>query len=254
MAITDGIVGCWTPSLGASGYRLLDKSGRGNHGTLTNMTSDDWTGVSIRGVSGRALDYDGSNDFVNLGIPVISGAASRTISVWARFRTVATGGVNRILYSQGTAATNNSQFAFGQNGIGGTWYFQGFANNFSFGLGDTLWHHHAVTYNGTAVSWFIDGVLQTTSSRTLSTNAGGHAIGYNTAQGGNFFDGQVAELAIYNQAATPADALELYRRGEGVIGRQFTGQIRRRVFGFVPPTFRAAWARQRAGLVGGGVR
>ncbi len=252
MALTDNLIGLWTPSAGPTGYTLLDRSSRKNHGTLTNMTSDDWAGVSIRGVSGRVLDYDGVNDFVNLGIPVISGAASRTISVWARFRTVATGGINRILYSQGTAATNNSQFAFGQNGIGGTWYFQGFANNFSFGTGDALWHHHAVTYNGTAVSWFIDGVLQITSSRTLSTNAGGHAIGYNTAQGGNFFDGQVAELAIYNQAATAADVMELYRRGEGAIGRQLTGQTRRRTYGFIPPTFRAAWI-QRAKLIGGGV-
>ena len=58
-----GLVGAWCPSLGPSGYTLLDRSGRGNHGTLTNMdAASDWVGTP----GGWALDYDGTNDYVQL--------------------------------------------------------------------------------------------------------------------------------------------------------------------------------------------
>lgn len=36
-SINQGIVGAWCPSLGPSGSKLLDKSGYGNNGALTNM-------------------------------------------------------------------------------------------------------------------------------------------------------------------------------------------------------------------------
>ena len=59
----NGVVGFWSASAGPSGYRLLDRSGRGNHGTLTNMTADDWVGDDGR----YALDFDGSNDYITSG-------------------------------------------------------------------------------------------------------------------------------------------------------------------------------------------
>ena len=59
--ILTGLVGAWCPSLGPSGYTLLDRSGRGNHGTLTNMDAgSDWLGMP----GGWALDFDGTNDSV----------------------------------------------------------------------------------------------------------------------------------------------------------------------------------------------
>jgi hypothetical protein len=43
---------------------LIDRSGYGNHGTLTNMTSEDW--VVSQGAG--ALDFDGVNDYVDCGV------------------------------------------------------------------------------------------------------------------------------------------------------------------------------------------
>ena len=61
-----GLVGAWCPSLGPSGYTLLDRSGRGRHGTLTNMNAgSDWVGSP----GGWAIDFDGTNDY----IPVSTG-------------------------------------------------------------------------------------------------------------------------------------------------------------------------------------
>jgi len=71
-------VGAWAPCLGATGLTLRDWSGRGNHGTLTNMLADsDW---ALSG--GRySLDFDGVNDTVAIATPQLS---VWTIAMWIR--------------------------------------------------------------------------------------------------------------------------------------------------------------------------
>jgi len=50
--------------MGVTGATLYDVSGRGNHGTLTNMDpATDWVGSP----DGWALDFDGSNDHIHCG-------------------------------------------------------------------------------------------------------------------------------------------------------------------------------------------
>lgn len=56
-------IGAWAPCLGATGLTVRDWSGLNKTGTLTSMvTNDDWLLVS--GLF--ALDFDGSNDYVDL--------------------------------------------------------------------------------------------------------------------------------------------------------------------------------------------
>ncbi len=60
----DGLVGAWVASLGPTGWTLFDASGRHNHGTLTNMDpATDW----VIGPNGWTLDFDGVDDYVDLG-------------------------------------------------------------------------------------------------------------------------------------------------------------------------------------------
>jgi hypothetical protein len=87
-----GCVGAWNPGLGPTGLTLRDWSGFGNHGTLTSMeAASDWV------VSGGryALDFDGSNDFVNCGTisRVQPGASPTTVTAWVYRRSGALGGV-----------------------------------------------------------------------------------------------------------------------------------------------------------------
>jgi len=63
--LLDGLVGAWIPAFGPTGGTLFDVSGRGNHGTLTNMdAATDW----VMTEKGWALDFDGDNDIINLAI------------------------------------------------------------------------------------------------------------------------------------------------------------------------------------------
>jgi hypothetical protein len=78
--ILQGLIGAWCPTLGPSGYTLLDRSRRGQHGTLTNMDAgSDWVGTS----GGWALDFDGTNDYVTFGNPPgLNTAINLTVSAW----------------------------------------------------------------------------------------------------------------------------------------------------------------------------
>ena len=64
-----GLVGLWAPTLGPTGLTLRDWSGYGNHGTLTNM---DPATDYVPSEKGWALDYDGDDDFIELGTIGIS--------------------------------------------------------------------------------------------------------------------------------------------------------------------------------------
>ena len=58
-----GLAGAWVPAMGVTGGTLRDISGNKNHGTLTNMDpATDW----VVGEKGLALDFDGSDDYIEI--------------------------------------------------------------------------------------------------------------------------------------------------------------------------------------------
>jgi hypothetical protein len=77
-------VGCWWLNEG-SGALVNDASGNGNHGTLTNMDpATDWVGTPY----GTAMDFDGSNDVVNVpDSPSLRPASAQGVTLYARAMT-----------------------------------------------------------------------------------------------------------------------------------------------------------------------
>ena len=56
------LVGSWHLNEGSGATTAADTSGNGNNGTLTNMDpATDW----VNGKFGKALDFDGSDDYVD---------------------------------------------------------------------------------------------------------------------------------------------------------------------------------------------
>lgn len=79
--IETGLIGWWKFDE-ADGTTLTDDSGFGNHGTLINMTAD--ASSTTNAIFGRALEFDGVNQYVDVN--PFSGFNSNavTIAVWAR--------------------------------------------------------------------------------------------------------------------------------------------------------------------------
>ena len=111
-----------------------------------------------------------------------------------------------------------------------------------------------MTLTGSTIRGYRDGVsvASGTGPATVPTVAANFVIGsYPT--GGTKANSDIGEVAVYQRALTQPEVLELFRRGNGAIGRELTGQTRRRVYGFVPAGFKAYWARRQSQIIGGGV-
>ncbi len=75
-----------------------------------------------------------------------------------------------------------------------------------------VWKHVVMIHDGTTDKIFIDGVLKGSKSVTgaLNSTAKPLGIGYNPIDGGNWFNGSIDEVQIYNKALTDAEVAALY--------------------------------------------
>jgi len=258
-----GVVGYWCPMLATTGLRLYDRSGRGNHGTLTNMdAASDWVTRKVRNTGGRVLDFDGTNDRV-----VVPNAAalnpSKGISLSAWFRvTSTTAGVQQAIARKGWTG-GNSQYSIRVLGdkLSGFFFNQSGAIGLATGatsLATNIWYFGAVTYDLANVRTYLNGMLDATTAHTgdvavasepLQIGAG-FDTNFNTAT--LFLGGQLAEIAIWNRPLTPGEIRTLYRIGPGWFGKResrFPGYAEQAA----ATGFKAYWVRLQSQLIGGGV-
>ena len=160
-SLRQGLVGCWVPSLGASGLSLIDRSGQNNHGTLTNMGGqDNWRASG----SGVALNFDGSNDYAEMA-PVFSGRPVLTVAFWAR----PTSTSSRIESNEGSSSTIRASYSLAEDGnayvLPGSTSAYGFCNWSTLGV--TRFIHAVFVFDSTAATnaerarIFLNGVQQT---------------------------------------------------------------------------------------------
>ncbi|MBL7782529.1 MAG: T9SS type A sorting domain-containing protein [Saprospiraceae bacterium] len=75
-----------------------------------------------------------------------------------------------------------------------------------------VWKHLVFVHDGAKDKIFIDGVLKAEKNvaGTLNSTTKPLGIGYNPIDGGNWFDGSIDELAIYNTALSDSEVSSLY--------------------------------------------
>ena len=213
-SLSRGLVGAWCPSLGASGYRLLDRSGYGNHGVLTGMDpGTDWVPSGGK----LALDFDGSNDYFSITNPVQG--VPFTISFWGF------GNTSGILFSMLSANVNAWDGWYGVIGELAAVNNNSFGSSLQNPLASSLvWQHHcfSITDNSTGV-YYVNGVAGTGAiNRTPSQGNYRFTIGCsyrkdaNSNGQDNFANGKIDDFRIYNRALTPNEIRLLYTGGRGV--------------------------------------
>jgi hypothetical protein len=186
-----------------------DTSGNANNGSLANMASST---MYIRGVTGQALNFDGSNDIVKFTEQSFSGPFS--ISLW--WKANPTVGIFRIAISEslggsvskfGMTDTLNKIFVRVVNG-GSTDTTTALPADF------TMWHHYVLTRNASdKVDLAIDGgtPVRLFSDVAQSGTASWGRIGGVSAQQ---FRGGIDDVRIYNRALSSDEIKQLYQMGE----------------------------------------
>ena len=223
-SLRQGLVGCWVPSLGASGFRLIDRSGYGNHGVLTNMDpGTDWVPSGGK----LALDFDGTNDYVDiLDSPSLNPTKQITICCWYYSRGLPSSSFpfNYCLLAKSTSVNAQPYPAFDIRGSSSSTLECSIAigvtsRQVSLGAIDAnTWTFIAATYNGAVLAGYRNGVLVQSSSQSgdIGTTTVPLRFGDNPGFSPRFYNGQLDDVRIYNRALTASEISLLYTGGRGV--------------------------------------
>ena len=205
---SSSLAGQWSFDEG-TGTKIGDTSGNNNNGTIAGAT---W----VNGKVGKALSFDGVNDYVEIPYnSILNPKKALTIEAW--INPCSTAADQRILskspypnndYSMIRASNNRVLVSMKINGTVQSIYSP--ANSVPVGT----WTHVAGTYDGTRMRLYINGAQ--VNSFAVCGEIGAHAeplmIGKNVTSA--YFKGMVDEVSIYNKALTAAEVLSRYQAAQ----------------------------------------
>lgn len=188
-----------------SGSTVGDSSGYANNGSIFQAT---WFAT---GKFGKALAFDGSNDYVSVNDSSSLDLTNKmTLEAWVR--PTATSGWRTVLMKE-----NGSELAYGMYARESTnrpsgWMRVNPTSGSSQSVGATpalttnAWNHLATTYDGASLKLYVNGTLRATKAQTGSmyVSSGPLKFGGN-AMWGEFFAGQLDEIRVYNRALTQTE-------------------------------------------------
>ncbi len=194
-----------------AGMTAADSSGNGNTGTLDGDPT--W----ISGVSGGALDFDGTRDYVDSGASLLNELTEFTIAFWVKGDlSIANNsglvGQNDCVEYGANNSNNIHLWSAGGGSVDLTWRYEGADE----------WHHLTAVGDGTALTIYLDGKPAATGGSPIDANYGTSTYNLNVAGGGifgavdNWFTGQLDEVYVYQRALSAAEVAGLAGRTEPV--------------------------------------
>ena len=169
--------------------------------------------VSNAQTSQNALNFDGSDDFVQTSYGGVQGSAARTIEAWIKTSANCdpnSGGIQNVIADYGTFATgarftlnvlwnNAPRIEISGGGLSG-----------KTAVNDGNWHHVAAVYDPSATnkySLYVDGVLDTAGniSTSLNTGSSNNLIIGKRIDNVRHFNGSIDEIRFWNVARTQAE-------------------------------------------------
>lgn len=245
-----GLVGYWSFDEGTS-TQATDFSGRGNTGTLTNMSAPaSATSGWGNGKLGGGLNFDGSNDYVDMGDPANGSLdfdinSPATFSFWIN-RVSASETANPIVkrtsggsgYSIDITTAGVVSFTIGDN----------FSTNSRIGretsttLNLNQWYHVVVVYSGSGsssgIDVYFDGIAQTmtnpidnyTGVSTLTSTS--FALGSRGSGIERRLNGKLDEVRVYNRLLSAGEVVKLYNVGTSRINSSQNNLIRNGLIGY----------------------
>jgi len=209
--LENGLVGHWTFDGKDMNPNARDISGQGNHGDLTNFTST----TTVSGKIGQALEFDGVNDYVDVGTIDITGFTGSSYSAWIKRDATGIEEYPRLLGLKHSGVDDIR-----------LWYVSGSTFRFTMDDGstsgeisasiNTKWHHVVGTHDGLTQRLFVDGVEIGSGNAKIfdySGASGETQIGRSAAWTSYTFDGSLDDVRIYNRALSPDEISRLYHLG-----------------------------------------
>lgn len=192
-------VGVWNLDEG-TGTTVYNRSGtNSNTGTITGAT---WI---TDGPNGKpAIQFSAAGHNINLG------------SITLPVRVTVTAWIRTSMSSQLPFFSNRGNgLFFGINSGHLFMYYNtatpAAANSIAY-INDNKWHHVAWSSDGATSIMYIDGKKETPYAQTRPAETGNAYIGYD-APNGTYFNGSVADFAIYSDVVTSKGIEQMYAEG-----------------------------------------
>jgi len=206
-----GLLSYYKMSDGA-GASLSDNQTAGTYdGTISGGTT--WTASGAFADNRNALDFDGSNDYVDCGNSASvqrNGTQSLTLEAWVK----PTGGQWVAVISKFVHTASNEGYSleiFTDNKVsllyGNNWSDWN-ATTSSTSLTPGVWSHIAATYDGTTVKVYINGLLTQSATWTNGLTDSGTNLLLGARSGTTFYSGQMDEVRVWTVARTEAEIRE----------------------------------------------
>ena len=210
--VTDGLVFC------VDAGNSLSYSGSGT--TWADLTdSIDGTlynAPTFGAANGGNFDFDGTNEYYEIGQSIISGLSAFTIEVWVKLDQ--TNSPMNVIYHEWHIGDNAVLFRVQSNTM--QFYVRksddsgNIGGNFDSFTDTTNWNHIVGTWDGTTLKVHVNG---TAMSTTYTGTGSVHATTINNAFIGHYgnpaayyLDGKISKLAIYNKALSASEITQNY--------------------------------------------
>ena len=209
---------------------VLDSIGSDN-GTAHKNTSVLYVGSgNPSNLSGSLLFNQSSGDGVDVPYNSILNTSVGSVSMWVKTNGTA------ILFSKATTGSSSGYFTLGIfGGSGGNLgIYSDHGSIFSkgsIGVANGAWHHLVFTADGTSNKIYVDGVQDSFSpsvnSWFASSTGNNFSVGYsnttNSTVNSISFNGDVADVRVYNYALTQSSVSAIYNSGNGTPSDATTG-------------------------------
>jgi hypothetical protein len=202
----------WTlTQASVSGTTVADASDNGNAATVVN-------GQLTFGVMGA--NFNGQQ-YVDSTLAVTSSAL--TVSVWFNAANLSNANPRLVGNSHTDADAKGFQLTFNSGGASGFFdvgngTVEGRAS-WSQQLVEGTWYHYVGIYDGATVSAYLNGVQVASTAFAGGAIAAGTGpdinVARNPAYAGDYFDGAIYDVRIYEQALSAAQVLALYQAVTG---------------------------------------
>lgn len=224
--MTDGLVGYW---------KMDESSWNGTSGEVTDWSGNGYDGTAVNGATtaagkfGNGGDFDGTNDYVNMGD--VSGydfSGSFSLSAWIR-TTQASGSYPGIVGKGFLQAGTNGYGLFLGGTSGYDIAFQARNDMIISGasggpVNDGKWHHVVGIRNQDSDESriYVDGELKDSDVTALPagfSNTKSFAVGsVHRSSWLSPFAGDIDEVRVYDRALSPDEVRDLYEYAPGPVG------------------------------------
>jgi len=205
----EALVGYWQMNEGLGAY-AYDDSENVNTGTISGAS---W----VDGKYGKALDFNGIDNWVTLPSAVSRASDDFSILLWIKIHNVTQ---YKYAYAEGNTTSGTPFIVMGMGVTNGLWFSMRSDSNVVVSLLSgvptaDVWYHLTATRSGNLFSFYINAGTPATSTTVIgTTTVNTFNIGrFVKTTAGNYINATIDDVRIYNRALSTTEISTLYYGG-----------------------------------------